>query len=234
MTDTFAGCGWDVSINELKGIAQSQVVHGVKTICTHLQSYSTRGERKRDWPASLYIQEPWFDKSFKKFADYFTKLGALLDSAKEYAPLLVIHPIKSAYLSYNPNDLQNVLKDNGAFGHISTLLHANHIGFHYGDETIMKHHGKVYEASIKVGCCEYKYVLIPKMSSIDDNTLKLLLEFADNGGNIFAFKERPSYVNGRINADLEKLNKKVKIVEDIETLSMILNDDNRKIIYVFI
>lgn len=225
MTETFAGCGWDVSLNELKGIAQSQVVHGVKTICTHLQSYSTRGERKRDWPASLYIQQPWFDKSFKKFADYFTKTGALLDSAKEYAPLLVIHPIKSAYLSYNPNDLQNVLKDNGAFGHISTQLHANHIGFHYGDETIMKHHGKVDGSLIKVGCCEYKYVLIPKMSSIDDNTLKLLSEFADNGGKIFAFKEKPSYVNGRINADLEKLNEKIDTVEDIEALSLILNDD---------
>ena len=225
MTETFAGCGWDVSLNELKGIAQSQIVHGVKTICTHLQSYSTRGERKRDWPASLYIQQPWFNASFKQFSDYFTKLSALLSEAKEYSPLLVIHPIKSAYLKYNPNDLKGLADDNGAFGYISTQLHANHIGFHYGDETIMKNHGKALGATLKVGSCEYKYVLIPRMISIDDNTLKLLLEYTENGGKIFAYKIKPSLVNGRANSELEKLNKNITIVENIEALSTQINDD---------
>ena len=225
MTETFAGCGWDVSLNELKGIAQSQIVHGVKTICTHLQSYSTRGERKRDWPASLYIQQPWFNASFKQFSDYFTKLSALLAEAKEYSPLLVIHPIKSAYLKYNPNDLKGLADDNGAFGYISTQLHANHIGFHYGDETIMKNHGKALGATLKVGSCEYKYVLIPRMISIDDNTLKLLLEYSENGGKIFAYKIKPSFVNGRTNGELEKLNKNITIVENIEALSAQIDDD---------
>ena len=225
ITETFAGCGWDVSLNELKGIAQSQVVHGIKTICTHLQSYSTRGERKRDWPASLYIQQPWFQESFKQFADYFTKLDALLSEAKEYAPLLVIHPIKSAYLTYNPNDLQNLLKENGAFGNISTQLHANHICFHYGDETIMKHHGKVDGSSLHIGCCEYKYVLIPKMSSLAESTLNLLSEFAKNGGKIYAYKEMPTYVNGRTNSQLDNLKKKITIIDDIEALSLEINDE---------
>ncbi len=224
MTETFAGCGWDVSLNELKGIAQSQYVHGVASICTHLQSYSTRGERKRDWPASLYIQQPWFDKSFRQFADYFTKLGALLDDAKEYAPLLVIHPIKSAYLAYNPTNLQYLRDANASFSRISNSLHGNHIGFHYGDETIIKRHGSVNGATIKVGNCEYKYVLIPDMLSIDDNTLKVLTEFSIGGGRIYAFNRKPSFVNGKENSSLDNLNNSITVINDIKELIPVLND----------
>ncbi|MBQ8203116.1 MAG: hypothetical protein IJZ75_02400 [Clostridia bacterium] len=225
MTETFAGCGWDVSLNELKGIAQSQYVHGVASICTHLQSYSTRGERKRDWPASLYIQQPWFDKSFKQFADYFTKLGALLDEAKEYAPLLVIHPIKSAYLTYNPTNLQGLRESNASFSRISKSLHANHISFHYGDETLIKRYGEVNGNLIKIGSCEYKYVLIPDMLSLDENTLNILNEFAQNGGKIYAYNKKPSLVNGREKDELNKLNDSICVINNEEELISVIKDN---------
>ncbi len=223
MTETFAGCGWDVSLNELKGIAQSQYVHGVTSICTHLVSYSTRGERKRDWPASLFIQQPWFDNSFKQFADYFTKLGALLDEANEYAPLLIIHPIKSAYASFNINNLSVMGKINRDFVTLATELNGNHLAYHYGDETILKHHGKVEDKIIKVGHCKYASVLLPDMLCIDENTLKLLIKFSKNGGKIYAYKNAPALVNGRTNDLLNKI--RFTIIDDIKDLKNAISDD---------
>ncbi len=223
MTETFAGCGWDVSLNELKGIAQFQYLHGVTSVCTHLESYSTRGERKRDWPASLFIQQPWFDNSFKQFADYFTKLGALLDEGNEYAPLLVIHPIKSAYASFNLNNLSVMGKINRDFVALATELNGNHLAYHYGDETILKHYGKVADKLIEVGRCKYTSVLLPDMLCIDESTLNLLIEFSKNGGKIYAYRNAPTLVNGRANSSLNKLN--ITTVNDIKELKIILNDD---------
>lgn len=223
MTETFAGCGWDVSLNELKGIASFQYLHGVTSICTHLESYSTRGERKRDWPASLYIQQPWFTESFKQFADYFTKLGALLDEAKDYAPLLVIHPIKSAYTSLNLNNTSLMGKINTDFISFINTLNGNHINYHYGDETILKHHGKIIDNYIKVGLCEYNSVLLPDMVCIDENTLRILIEFSENGGKIYAYKNAPTLVNGRANDLLNKIN--ITIVNDAKELKTLLNNE---------
>ena len=40
LTESFALCGWDVSFNELRWIAQWQYVNGVNLICQHLSAYS--------------------------------------------------------------------------------------------------------------------------------------------------------------------------------------------------
>ncbi len=54
LSETFALCGWNVSFEELRWIYESQMVRGVNYLCQHLEGYSLRGIRKRDYPASLY------------------------------------------------------------------------------------------------------------------------------------------------------------------------------------
>lgn len=41
LSESFALCGWDVSLNELKWIAQWQLVNGVTSFCPHLAAYSS-------------------------------------------------------------------------------------------------------------------------------------------------------------------------------------------------
>lgn len=56
LSETFALCGWNVSFEELKWMAHWQFVNGVTMICQHLESYTLRGSRKRDYPPSLFYQ----------------------------------------------------------------------------------------------------------------------------------------------------------------------------------
>ena len=79
LTESFALCGWDVSLNELKWIMQWQMVNGVTSLCPHLEGYSLRGERKRDYPASVFYQLPWFKEAYKPFAEFICKTGTVLD-----------------------------------------------------------------------------------------------------------------------------------------------------------
>lgn len=205
LTETFALCGWDVSLNELKWIAQWQMVNGVTSLCPHLEGYSMKGCRKRDYPASLFTQLPWFKDGYPILSNYFTNLGQLLDSGKEDAPILVVHALQSVYTSYNPNDTTELSKRIESFEKTVQSLNDNHIPHHYGDEIIMTNHGLVNGNELVVGKYAYKVVFLPELTNIALNTLNLLKEFAGNSGKIVYTGEFPKKVDGRNNDALEIL-----------------------------
>lgn len=202
LTETFALCGWDVSLNELKWIAQWQYVNGVTSLCPHLEGYSLRGLRKRDYPASLFTQLPWFEEAYKEFSDYFTGLGAMLDSGEENASLLVIHMLQSVYAVYNPDNITPAEKLSNAFEKTASSLSELHIPHHYGDEAIMKHHGAVENGFLKIGKCRYSAVLLPELVNITESTARLLTDFAKVGGKIYATGSAPQLCDRRSDSPL--------------------------------
>ncbi len=197
LTESFALCGWDVSLNELKWIMQWQMVNGVTSLCPHLEGYSLRGERKRDYPASVFYQLPWFKEAYKPFAEFICKTGTLLDNGNEEAPILLIQPLQTAYIMQNPKDKSAISKLQSDFEKITTEMSDNHMLYHYGDESIMEHFGCVRDNKLVIGKCEYSTVIMPFMLSISESTLKLLIEFSKNGGKLYFIDEKPSLVNGR-------------------------------------
>lgn len=218
LTETFGLCGWDVSLNELKWIAEWQYLNGATSLCPHLESYSLRGVRKRDYPASYFTQLPWFQQVYSEFADYFTELGALLDSGMDIAPLLVIHPITSAYILQNPVNRDALQQYDDAFQQWAQELSDEHILHHYGDETIMQRYGSVEmqdgKAVLKVGKCNYQAVLLPKLINLLSNTVQLLLDYAKAGGKVYAIGQLPQFENGRKTDTLKALCAYVKVCED--------------------
>ena len=221
MTETFALCGWDVSLNELKWIAQWQYLNGVTSLCPHLEGYSLRGCRKRDYPASLFVQLPWFKYVYSDFADYFTSLGALLDKGRDITPLLVIHPIQSAYLLYNIHDNKKLNEYSISFDKITSELNDNHILHHYGDETIIENHGYVEEGKFNIGECVYTSVLLPNIKNLKSNTVKKLIQFSESGGKIYSIGTIPEFSDGRRTFDIEKLVSKIICCSDIMELKML-------------
>ena len=219
LTETFALCGWDVSLNELKWIAQWQYVNGVTSLCPHLEGYSLRGLRKRDYPPSLFTQLPWFESVYGEFADYFTTLGALLDSEKDIAPVLVVHPIHSAFILHNHSNFEKLSNYSKWFECFSEELNSERVLHHYGDETIMEHHGSVSASEdgvfLVIGKCKYSSVLLPNIINLTTNTVKMLLEFAENGGPIYAVERLPEFENGRKTNLIDKLREVVRMCANL-------------------
>ena len=205
LTESFALCGWDVSLNELKWIMQWQMVNGVTSLCPHLEGYSLRGERKRDYPASVFYQLPWFKEAYKPFAEFICKTGALLDEGREEAPILLIEPLQTAYIKHNPKNEKKINELQSNFENITNELSGNHMLYHYGDESIMEHFGSVKNNRLIIGKCEYSTVIMPYMQSLTENTLKLLTEFSQNGGRLYFVGEMPSIVNGVKDERLKRL-----------------------------
>lgn len=228
LTETFGLCGWDVSPNELKWIAQWQFVNGVTSLCPHLAAYSLRGCRKRDYPPSLFTQMPWFETAYKEFADYFTKLGTVLDSGKDITPFLIIHPIHSAYVLYSPINDKKLLDYSEQFETFTNDLNNEHVLHHYGDETILHHFGSVRTCKgkngLQVGRCNYEIVLLPDIVNLTDNTVNLLHEFAKAGGKIVAVGNLPKLENGRHS---DKLNDLLEYVDSYDNLNEIIKNCNQ-------
>lgn len=205
ITETFAGCGWDVSMNELKWIGQWQFVNGVTDMCQHLEGYTLRGLRKRDWPASLYIQQPWFDEAYRPFNDYFTRLGAAISEGEDAAKVLLLHPIRSAYMVYMPHDRTASHACDANFIGTVQAFNDNHIPYHLGDETLMARHGEVTANGLRVGLCTYSTVAMPDVITLSETVFEQLLAFAKAGGTVLALGKLPTCINGRADARIEEL-----------------------------
>ncbi len=233
LSETFALCGWDVSFEELKWIAEWQYLNGINSMCQHLEGYSIRGLRKRDYPPSMFYQSPWWD-DYKAFNDYFSRLGKLIADSDEEADVLLIHPMHTGYIAYNGTNCAEIQKYDGKLNEALRVLSGNHIGYHLGDEVIMRHHGSVCGASIKVGLCAYHTVILPAMKTLDKSTFGLLSEFVKNGGKLLALGEKPTLIEGEKSDELKALMDTVEVlpVNDGELLTYALVKNGLKTLTV--
>ncbi len=218
LTETFALCGWDVSFEELKWIAEWQFVNGVNSICQHLEGYSIRGMRKRDYPPSIFYQSPWWPE-YKHFNQYFSRLGKLLADGEEIIDILVLHPMHSGWTSYTDchnGRIQNI--DSGLYYIVETLS-SLHIPYHLGDETIIASHGSVEGCRFNIGNCSYSAVVLPTLETIDKSTYTLLEKFAQNGGKIISIGDFPRFIDGRPDSKLSELREKTdSLIKDDEII----------------
>jgi len=216
LSETFALSGWDVSFKELKWIAEWQMSQGVNLLCPHLQSYSLRGIRKRDYPASLFIQEPWWEQ-YPAFTDYISALGSILGSSDECCDLLVIHPLHSAHILYNGrSDCAAVKELDAEFASLSEELQHKHIPYHYGDETVLKEYGEIGASKLKVGKTAYTKVLLPGIDNILSSTVELLEAFIKSGGKVYTAGRLPVFIDGR--PGQSELLKRCPCVNDFKSL----------------
>ncbi len=193
LSETFALCGHNVSFAELKGIYEWQMVHGINLLCQHLEGYSIRGIRKRDYPPAMYCQQPWWSK-YKGFVDAMSRQSMILAESKKTAEVLLIHPQTTAWTLYDgkPSE-QNKNADievlDKEFLEVMRTLENKHIMYHLGDETIMERHAKVENGKLIIGEQSYSYIIDSACRILLPNTEKLLEEFKAQGGKIVTADE---------------------------------------------
>lgn len=183
LSETFALCGHNVSFAELKGMYEWQMVRGVNLLCQHLEGYSNRGIRKRDYPPAMYCQQPWWSE-YKRFNDAMSREGMILTNGEIKPEILVIHPQTSAWVMYDAGENKDVDEKFANFKDLIKELEEKHLPFHLGDETIMERHARVNGDRIEIGCQSYKYVITAECDVLLPSTEMLLAEFTTNGGII--------------------------------------------------
>ncbi len=183
LSETFALCGHNVGHDELKRNYEWMMVRGINLMCQHLEGYSLRGIRKRDYPPAMYCQQPWW-ADYKVFNDAMSRIGMLLAEGQVKCDTLVMHTQSSAWICYDDQKNENLGYYNEQLVHIMNQLEAKHIAYHLGDEILMERHGRVEGGELVIGDMRYTKVIIPPHIAFLENTEKLLSEFQANGGII--------------------------------------------------
>jgi hypothetical protein len=204
ITESFGCSGWNVSFEDLKRIGEWQFVHGINLMCQHLQGYSLKGLRKRDYPPSLYVQQPWWD-DYKVFNDYFARLSMLLSEGTRQAQVLLLHPIRTAWTLQCGEDFSEIEPYHEAFAELSRWMCQTFVEHDYGSESIIEHHGKVSNGKFIVGEASYRVVIIPPSVTLNRVTVDLLNQFVQEGGCLIAFAPFPRLINGEKHNEIDQL-----------------------------
>lgn len=224
LTEIFACCGWDVSPRELKRIAEEQYAGGINLMCQHLYPYSERGQRKRDYPLHYSEHNPWFSH-MGAFDRYFANLGRILAEGGEYAPVLVLHPMRAAYRLYKFGNISpEMRKLNDGFARLTASLYEQQIPFHYGDEGMLCDMSAVENGKIRIGLCTYDTLVIPEMETVSAETAEILKKFAAQGGRLLLWGAAPTMIDAKT-ADLSFLKSNITLAEIRAAASVVTEGD---------
>ncbi len=193
ISETFALCGHNVGHDELKRNYEWMMVRGINLMCQHLEGYSLRGIRKRDYPPAMYVQQPWWS-DYKVFNDAMSRVGMILCEGEIKFDTLLMHNMTSAWICFNNGtnkavDGKDIEYYNKKLIDATLALEAKHIPFHLGDEILMERHGRVEGNKLIIGQMTYTKVVIPEHIRFMENTEKLLAEFRANGGVVVTVEE---------------------------------------------
>ncbi len=191
MLSELYGCtGWQFNFEGHKAVGDWQTALGVNLRCQHLSFYTMQGEAKRDYPASIFYQSPWW-QHYREVEDYFARLHVLLTRGQPVREVLVVHPIESTWVrtraGYRQADDVRKLDDN-LVKLRNGLLDAQ-LDFDYGDEEMLSRLGKVSRRKdkppvLRVGKAGYRVVVVPPMVTIRSTTVDLLSRFQEAGGTV--------------------------------------------------
>lgn len=192
------GCtGWDFSFAGQKATGDWQLALGVNLRCQHLAWYTMLGQAKRDYPACIFYQSPWWEQ-YNKVEDYFGRVHTIMTQGEEVRDILLLHPVESVWSQTRIGWLhtEKVTSIQKSFASITNQLLASHLDFDYGDEDIMARHGKIRkDGSLIVGKAAYKAVVVPSMITMRASTLSLLKRFVKAGGKVYFAGSVPDYVD---------------------------------------
>ncbi|MBB3126265.1 hypothetical protein FHS19_000919 [Paenibacillus rhizosphaerae] len=195
ITESFGCSGWNVSLQELRRIGEWQFVHGINLMCPHLQSYSLQGLRKRDYPPSLFYQQPWWP-DYRLFNDYFARLSMLLAEGSRQAEVLLLHPARSAWVLQTGTDASASKPYHDTFAQLSRWLCQSLIGHDYGSECIIERHGSIQGGRFCIGSAAYRVVIVPPSVTVGTAMSELLQRFVQEGGTVLAYEPFPRLVGG--------------------------------------
>lgn len=198
MTSELYGCtGWNYDFAGYKRQGDWQAALGVTVRVPHLSFLSMRGEAKRDYPASINYQSPWW-KDFAMVEDHFARLSTALTRGSAACRIAVVHPIESYWLHYGPEKESAKGKEelDRSFQTLTDWLLFGGLDFDFLSEALLPSLCQKGSAPLQVGKMQYDAVIVPPVITLRSTTLELLRAFQKDGGKlIFTGGEMPPYLN---------------------------------------
>lgn len=206
VSELYGVTNWDFDFRGHKFQGDWQAALGVTVRVPHLSWVSMKGSAKRDYPASINYQSPWY-KEYSYVEDHFARLNTVLTRGKPIINVGVIHPIESYWLHYGPSDtgsdIKRKLDEN--FQNITNWLLTGMVDFDFICESLLPYQCGSITDKLNVGAMNYRTVIVPGCETLRRSTFEILKKFKANGGNLIFVGNCPKYIDAEETNEVQEL-----------------------------
>ncbi len=209
-SELYGVTNWDFDFQGHLGQGNWQAALGVTVRVPHLTWMSMAGEAKRDYPASIGWQSPWY-KEYPLVEDHFARINVLMTRGKPAVRIGVIHPIESYWMMNGPASTTSAARHelDHSFKWITETLLNSQLDFDFISESLLPGISPIpTEKTLTVGQMNYDAIVIPAMRTIRASTLDRIEAFADAGGIVIFTGRIPESVDAKCSDRAQKLAKR--------------------------
>ena len=214
MSELYGVTNWYFDFKGHKQQGDWQAAFGVTFRVPHLFWVSMRGEAKRDYPASIGYQSPWY-KEYPYIEDHFARINTVMTRGTPIVNIGVIHPLESFWLTFGP--LSQTYLERGElqrkFYEIINWLVFGSQDFDLISESLLTHQFSGTDGGFGVGVQKYKAIIVPNMRTIRSTTLDALEKFVDDGGKVIFMGDVPTLVDALPSDRAKKLIERCKYID---------------------
>lgn len=199
LSELYGVTGWDFDFRGHKLQGDWQAALGVTVRVPHLSWVSMAGEAKRDYPASIHYQSPWYTE-YSYVEDHFARVNTAMTRGKPKVRVGVIHPIESYWLHFGPDDKTSLVRNamDDKFHNMTDWLLAGSIDFDFISESSLPSMCEKGSNPLKVGEMSYDAIVVPDCETLRSTTLERLEKFREDGGKLIFMGGAPKYENAEI------------------------------------
>ncbi len=187
MSEEYGVTQWDFDFKGYKSSGDWQAALGVTLRVPHLAWASMNGEAKRDYPAAIGWQSPWY-RDYGVIEDYFARINSCLTRGRPHVRVAVLHPVESMWLCMGVGELASRRRAEleQLFQQITQVLLLGGIDFDYVSEELWCR--EIAGDGLTVGQMRYDAMLIPGCIRLREEVLRRLQAAAGTAEILFIGK----------------------------------------------
>ena len=196
LCELYAVMGWEVDFRAHKFHGDWQAALGVTVRVPHLSWVTMKGEAKRDYPAPISYQSPWW-QDYSYVEDHFARVATALSRGTPAVQVGVIHPIESYWIHWGPKEqtaeIRNQMDTN--FQNLTDWLVCGNMDFDFISEALLPELCQIGGAPLQVGKMAYDTIIVPGCETLRSTTLERLEAFRAAGGKLIFLGDAPKYAD---------------------------------------
>lgn len=215
LSELYGVTNWDFDFAGHKSQGDWQAALGVTVRVHHLSWVSMAGEAKRDYPASISYQSPWY-REYPIVEDHFARLNSVLTRGYPDVKVGMVHPVESYWLVFGPTAQTGVARQEleHAFSQSTRWLLNGLVDFDYICESLLPAlNPRGQGERFAVGEMAYDVVVVPPMLTMRASTAERLEAFVDAGGTLIFAGSPPELVDALPSARVTRLAERAQQVD---------------------